>query len=212
MSDIVQSIEGTGGDAAAATTKNSNNAPGWQRGPKPKMAYQCGNLDDVLSAIQYEIQTHSQSLIPEEASCRMQLPLSATLEFPKARNASSPAAATTSSSLNKATNASIDPDPYPGYSIAASMSNFCDSKEKLKYQRVVAKAIMGAVGAADGFKYTERRTVDTATSDGYRFWYVCRDSLQNKDRVANKRRAGVHEYGPGMGPLPRYFFFYLFVS
>ncbi|KAL1639708.1 hypothetical protein SLS58_007606 [Diplodia intermedia] len=174
MSDIVPSIEETGGDAAAATTtkKRSTKAAGWQRGPRPEMAYQCGNLDDLLAAVQYEVQTHSQSLIPEEAHCRLQFTLNAGLEFPKVRIASSSSSPENPPlSLNKATNAPIDPDPCPGYSIAAALSNFCDSKEKLKYQRIVAKTIIGTVGAADGFRYAERRAVDTAKSDGYRFWY-----------------------------------------
>ncbi|OJD35154.1 c6 finger domain [Diplodia corticola] len=201
MSNIVQSVEGSGGDVVAAAATATEKAGGWQRGPRPEMAYQCGNLDDLLAAMQYEVQTHSQSLIPEEASCRLLFTLNAGLEFPKVRNASSAssssslAAATPPLSLNKATNAPIDPDPCPGYSIAAALSNFCDSKEKLKYQRVIAKAIITTVGAADGFRYAERRATDTAKSDGYRFWYVCRDSLQNKDRVANKRASG-QEPGP----------------
>ncbi|KKY22882.1 hypothetical protein UCDDS831_g03316 [Diplodia seriata] len=142
------------------------------------MAYQCGNLDDLLAAVQYEVQTHSQSLIPEEAHCRLQFTLNAGLEFPKVRIASSSSSPENPPlSLNKATNAPIDPDPCPGYSIAAALSNFCDSKEKLKYQRIVAKTIIGTVGAADGFRYAERRAVDTAKSDGYRFWYEGSDHV-----------------------------------
>lgn len=194
MNGIMQPVEEPGsGNAAAAAPKSDNNGLGWHRGPKPEMAYQCRNLDDVLAAVQYEVQTHCQGLIPEEVSWRLQFPVAAALEYPKIQDAE-----TAVRPLSKCTNEVIDPDPCSGYSVAAALSNFFDAKEKLQYQRVVARTIIAGIGAADGFKYSERRASDTAKGDGYRFSYVCRDSLQNKDRRANRGQVDGEVVGPGM--------------
>lgn len=192
MNGIMQPVEEPGsGNAAAAAPKSDNNGLGWHRGPKPEMAYQCRNLDDVLAAVQYEVQTHCQGLIPEEVSWRLQFPVAAALEYPKIQDAE-----TAVRPLSKCTNEVIDPDPCSGYSVAAALSNFFDAKEKLQYQRVVARTIIAGIGAADGFKYSERRASDTAKGDGYRFSYVCRDSLQNKDRRANRGQVDGEVVGP----------------
>lgn len=127
MNGIMQPVEEPGsGNAAAAAPKSDNNGLGWHRGPKPEMAYQCRNLDDVLAAVQYEVQTHCRGLIPEEVSWRLQFPVAAALEYPKIQDAE-----TAVRPLSKCTNEVIDPDPCSGYSVAAALSNFFDAKEKL---------------------------------------------------------------------------------
>lgn len=48
---------------------------------------------------------------------------------------------------------------------------------------------MAAIEEADGFKYSERHAYNPKIGgDGARLNYVCQDSLQNKDRKANKKK------------------------
>ncbi|KAK8151506.1 hypothetical protein IWX90DRAFT_446434 [Phyllosticta citrichinensis] len=165
----------------------------WTSSGKPQMAYQCKDLDDVLSAVQYQIQTTAQGLIPEEVVCRFQLPSSAILEYPGIKAAERPSVGQdeTPTPLRAADGGPIDPDPCPGYSIAAALSNFYDQKEKGNYQKVVAKAVVGAIQYADGFRWTIRRTQDTSRNDGLRFSYACRDSIQKSSRP--RKKAGSEE-------------------
>ncbi|KAK7551309.1 hypothetical protein JOL62DRAFT_91491 [Phyllosticta paracitricarpa] len=166
----------------------------WTSSGKPQMAYQCNDLDDVVSAVQYQIQTTATGLIPEEVVCRFQLSSSASLEYPKVKSAEKPSVNQdeTPTTPRAADGGPIDSDPCPGYSIAAALSNFHDQKEKANYQRVVAKAVVGAVQYADGFRWSVRRTKDTSNNDGLRFSYVCRDSIQNINRPRGKK-SGAEE-------------------
>ena len=51
------------------------------------------------------------------------------------------------------------------------------------------RSIVAAVEEADGLKYSERHAFNPKTGDdGSRLNYVCQDSLQNKDRKANKKK------------------------
>lgn len=215
MQSIEEGTTPPGNGAADDRAARAARDRGWIRGPRPEMAYQCRNLDDVLAAVQFEVQTHCQGLIPEEVACRLQFALGSGLDHPKVRAEGGSSSSTdqhgfvttatpTGTQLSKATNEPVDPDPCPGYSIAAALSNFYDAKEKLKYQRVVARAIVGAIGCADGFRYTERRTADTAKGDGYRLAFVCRESLQNKDKRVNRgqvRSGGEADQGTS-SPIP----------
>ncbi|KAJ4310657.1 hypothetical protein N0V94_008330 [Neodidymelliopsis sp. IMI 364377] len=61
----------------------------------------------------------------------------------------------------------------------------------LRYHRGVKPdvSIIAAIEEADGFKYSERHAYNPKTGgDGSRFNYVCQDSLQNKDRMANRKK------------------------
>ncbi|KAK8214390.1 hypothetical protein IWZ01DRAFT_540261 [Phyllosticta capitalensis] len=147
------------------------------------MAYQCKDMDDVLAAVQYQIQTSAQGLIPEEVVCRLQLPLNANLDYPRVKAEERPSVGQDETPIppKAADGGPIDADPCPGYSVAAALSNFYDQKEKANYQKVVAKAVVGAIQYADGFRWTVRRTKDTLSNDGLRFSYICRDSEQNQN-------------------------------
>ncbi|KAF2995592.1 hypothetical protein E8E13_004827 [Curvularia kusanoi] len=61
-------------------------------------------------------------------------------------------------------------------------------KEKLKIHRAVSKSIIAAIEEADGFKYSERHSHNPKNGDGVRLRYVCQDSLENRDRKANKKK------------------------
>ncbi|KAJ4369403.1 hypothetical protein N0V86_009235 [Didymella sp. IMI 355093] len=51
------------------------------------------------------------------------------------------------------------------------------------------RSIVTAIEEADGFKYSERHAYNPKIGgDGARLNYVCQDSLQNKDRKANKKK------------------------
>lgn len=53
----------------------------------------------------------------------------------------------------------------------------------------VIRSILAAIEETDGFKYSERHAYNPKVGgDGARLNYVCQDSLQNKDRKANKKK------------------------
>lgn len=61
------------------------------------------------------------------------------------------------------------------------------SVDLTQYQRLVVRTIIAAIGQTDGFGYTARNEWPSK-SNGRRFRYACKDSLQNKDRKANSNR------------------------
>lgn len=51
------------------------------------------------------------------------------------------------------------------------------------------RSIVAAIEDADGFKYSERHAYNPKIGgDGARLRYVCQDSLENRDRKANKKK------------------------
>lgn len=53
----------------------------------------------------------------------------------------------------------------------------------------IPRSIIAAIEEADGFKYSERHAHNPKTGgDGARLRYVCQDSLENKDRKANRKK------------------------
>jgi hypothetical protein len=54
---------------------------------------------------------------------------------------------------------------------------------------MLLRSIVAAIEGADGFKYSERHAYNPKTAgDGVRLEYVCQDSLENKDRKANRKK------------------------
>ncbi|KAF2144090.1 uncharacterized protein K452DRAFT_345547 [Aplosporella prunicola CBS 121167] len=139
-----------------------------RRRARPDTAYQCRYLDDVRSALRYQFQTHAEVFVPEEVSCRLIFGLDSSLEWTKEGQP-------TTATISRGRQESSTPDS--DYSVTTALSNFLDAKEKKQYQRAVAKIIIGAISRVDGYKYSERRTNDTSKGDGYRFQFICRDSL-----------------------------------
>jgi hypothetical protein len=56
------------------------------------------------------------------------------------------------------------------------------------YSLTICRSIIAAIEEADGFKYSERHSSNPKSGDGIRLRYVCQDSLENKDRKANKKK------------------------
>ncbi|KAF2456524.1 hypothetical protein BDY21DRAFT_372599 [Lineolata rhizophorae] len=64
-----------------------------------------------------------------------------------------------------------------------------DSKLSFQVQRAVTKLLLEATTAADGYRFNERQTMDQKRLRGTRWRFVCRDSLHNRDRIANWKRS-----------------------
>jgi hypothetical protein len=69
-------------------------------------------------------------------------------------------------------------------------------------QRAASRALVQAIEATDGFKYSFNNAWSAKDEEGLRFSYICQDSMQNKDRHANgfhktqKHLKGEGERGP----------------
>jgi len=50
------------------------------------------------------------------------------------------------------------------------------------------RSIIEAIQETDGFRYAERSAQNKEGGDGARLKYVCRDSLQNRDRKGNTKK------------------------
>jgi len=74
--------------------------------------------------------------------------------------------------------------------------------ERQIVQRAASRALVQAIEATDGFKYSFNNAWSARDEEGLRFSYICQDSMQNKDRHANgfhkttKHLKGEGERGP----------------
>ncbi|KAI7241024.1 hypothetical protein KC330_g866 [Hortaea werneckii] len=77
-----------------------------------------------------------------------------------------------------------------------------DGQARQSVQRAASRAIVQAIEASDGFKYSFNNAWAAKDDRGLRFSYICQDSMQNKDRHANgftktqKHLKGEGERGP----------------
>ena len=73
-----------------------------------------------------------------------------------------------------------------------------DSQVRKSVQRAAARGVQTAIEGADGFKYCFNNVWGLKDGDGQRFSYICQDSVQNKDRHANRfTRTQNHLKGGG---------------
>lgn len=73
---------------------------------------------------------------------------------------------------------------YPTANVDA-ITGHGDKTARAVVQRAASRAIVAAIEAADGFKYSMNNAWSAKDADGQRFSYICQDSMQNKDRHAN---------------------------
>ncbi|RMY65613.1 hypothetical protein D0863_08991 [Hortaea werneckii] len=77
-----------------------------------------------------------------------------------------------------------------------------EGQARQSVQRAASRAIVQAIEASDGFKYSFNNAWAAKDDRGLRFSYICQDSMQNKDRHANgftktqKHLKGEGERGP----------------
>ncbi|KAF2806171.1 uncharacterized protein BDZ99DRAFT_479448 [Mytilinidion resinicola] len=162
------------------------------RGPKPKTTYRVQNLENLAYHFQNELQSTSQSIIPETDSAQFVFYNDSTIQL-----------SATAVHSGKAGNKypTLPPNGHVDtvISLEEALYRTTEPKPKVKPQRVVARSIIEVFQKVDGFKYTERQASSTI-DDGTRFKYVCADSLQNPDRVAN---AASRSHGSSALPVEK---------
>jgi hypothetical protein len=147
------------------------------KGPRPDTTYRCLNLENLAFYFQNELQSTSQSLIPETDSAQFVFYNDSVILL-------SATAALTGNDTS-ASAAPINGNTESSISLQDALYRTTEPKARVKPQRVVAKSIIAVFQEVDGFKYTERQAGGYAGNDGTRYKFVCADSLQNRDRVAN---------------------------
>ncbi|KAF2497706.1 hypothetical protein BU16DRAFT_322903 [Lophium mytilinum] len=147
------------------------------RKPKPDTTYRVQNLENLAFHFQNELQSTAQSIIPETDSAQFIFYSDSMIQL-SATSAHNGTAGYKHASLVPNGN------PKTAISLEEALYRTAEPKPKVKHQRVVAKSIIEVFQKVDGFKYTERQASNNI-EDGTRFKFVCADSLQNRDRVAN---------------------------
>lgn len=99
-------------------------------------------------------------------------------------------------------------EAYPGIDVTlpkTTIAHILASEEgqaRQIVQRAASRAIVQAIEAMDGFKYSFNNAWAAKDDGGLRYSYICQDSMQNKDRHANgftktqKHLKGEGERGP----------------
>lgn len=91
--------------------------------------------------------------------------------------------------------------PLPKATIASILATTIGDERQI-VQRAASRALVQAIEATDGFKYSFNNAWSARDEEGLRFSYICQDSMQNKDRHANgfhkttKHLKGEGERGP----------------
>ncbi|KAH6625773.1 hypothetical protein C7974DRAFT_207173 [Boeremia exigua] len=146
------------------------------RGVKPDVYYRVPASESLDGALRNELDRNASSLIPSDVVTEFVFAAASTVTIP----------VTQQTSLD----ALIEPQDYAqSIQVEYALCREIDGKERLVIQRAIAKSIVAAIEETDGFKYSERHASNSkARGDGARFRYVCQDSLENKDRKANKKK------------------------
>ncbi|KAI9810146.1 MAG: hypothetical protein M1827_006672 [Pycnora praestabilis] len=84
----------------------------------------------------------------------------------------------------------------------ADAVNISYDNGRVKVQRAVCRVLVKAICDVDEFAYGIRN--DWMSKDGARYQYTCNDSLQNKDRVSNRRDSKMTNGNKSSGYRPTY--------
>ncbi|KAF2638568.1 hypothetical protein P280DRAFT_404552 [Massarina eburnea CBS 473.64] len=145
------------------------------RSLKPDVYYRCPNTESLDGALRNELEKNAASLIPMEIATEFVFSLTSTITISVAQQ----------SHLDSL----FDPAAWPqSIAVEYALCRDAEGKERLKLQRAIARSILETIQEIDGFKYAERQALNKEGSDGTRFKYVCVDSLQNRDRKANRKK------------------------
>ncbi|KAF1927347.1 uncharacterized protein M421DRAFT_101765 [Didymella exigua CBS 183.55] len=163
----------------------------YHRGVKPDVYYRVPTSESLDGALRNELERNASTLIPSDIVTEFVFAAASTVTVPVTQQAN--------------LDALIEPQDYAqSIQVEYALCREFNSKDRLKIQRAVSKSIVAAIEEADGFKYSERRAYNSKTGgDGARLNYVCQDSLQNKDRKANKKKETDAEDGDSDGATNR---------
>ncbi|KAJ9666978.1 hypothetical protein H2201_002811 [Coniosporium apollinis] len=179
-----------------ASADQPSQKPHKTRGPslKPDTVFQCGNVEGLVSSFQWLVDNATSSLIPDAVTCQFILGVDAVVEI-RATSNGTPSFLTLiqkqpESQADNADGKSPDlenpPEKKFTVSVASALAAFGDDAERLKTQRALARAIVEAIQDVDGYRYFEKQVWGTKGQNGCRFRFPCVDSLQNRERAANR--------------------------
>lgn len=167
-----------------------------------------GSLQELTDALKAEIEACTRSEVPELTTCELSIREDATL--PLLRPAIGPYSDGGEHDLGAEfkTEWTDGDEGYPGLSQrlpkapVSAILTAGDGQPRQIVQRAASRAIVQAIEATDGFKYSFNNAWAAKDEGGLRFSYICQDSMQNKDRHANgftktqKHLKGEGERGP----------------
>ncbi|KAH3944810.1 hypothetical protein HBH70_159820 [Parastagonospora nodorum] len=147
----------------------------YHRGLQPDVYYRCPTLESLNAALYTEVEKNASALIPVETVTEFIFGAASTITIPVGQQPS----------LNEL----IEPAEYlQSITVDYALCRDIDGKDRLKVQRAIARSIIEAVQDADGFKYAEKSAQSKDGGDGARFKYVCRDSVQFKNKRSHKKK------------------------
>lgn len=137
------------------------------RRDKPTHTHHCESLLDLQSALQAHVQATSSSIIPELMHHQFTFGNGTVFVI----ETDSPSGTSTTARTQT--------------TVAEAIAASADAEEEYRRQSHVARHILDRIQRTDGYSYFERQAWDATRLGGYRFKSLCKDSLQNRDRVAN---------------------------
>ncbi|KZM23885.1 uncharacterized protein EKO05_0011466 [Ascochyta rabiei] len=148
----------------------------YHRGVTPDVYYRIPSTESLDGALQNELERNASSLIPLDIVTEFVFAVASTVTIPVTQQPN--------------LTALIEPQDFAqSIQVEYALCRHSDGKERLKIQRAISKSIVAAIEETDGFKYSERHAYNPKTGgDGARLRYVCQDSLENRDRKANKKK------------------------
>ena len=163
----------------------------------PEISIHCQSLEEAQRELERLINEQEGSLIPEPVWCRFVLHTGATFSIDSSRgNAvgydgrNDGAAVEHGGNGINNINAKVSSPQLPrtAVSIPEVLDVSKDEKKRHEIQIAVGRAIVAALEDVDGFRYARRNNWETKARNGLRIKFVCSESLQNRDRAANRQR------------------------
>lgn len=179
-----------------ASADKSSQKPHKTRGPslKPDTVFQCGNVEGLVSSFRWLVDNATSSLVPDAVTCQFILGVDTVVEI-RATSKETPSflaliqkqpESQAADADGKSPESENPPAKKYTVSVASALAAFSDDAERLKTQRALARAIVEAIQDVDGYRYFEKQVWGTKGPDGCRFRFPCVDSLQNRERAANR--------------------------
>ncbi|KAF2648024.1 hypothetical protein K491DRAFT_699236 [Lophiostoma macrostomum CBS 122681] len=143
---------------------------------KPDVYYRCPASETLNGALRNELHQNATSLIPVEIVTEFVFAANSTITIPVIQQGNLDALGV------------ISADVPQSLTVEYALCRDIEGKDRLKTQRAVARSLIDVIQGIDGFQYTERQAFNKEGTDGTRFKYICMDSLQNRDRKANRKK------------------------
>ncbi|KAK1078081.1 hypothetical protein LTR33_007539 [Friedmanniomyces endolithicus] len=164
------------------------------------------SLQDLTDALKREVTDCTQSELPELTTCELSISEEATLPLlrpgigPYSDNGEHDLAPEYKTVWTDGTEGFPEVTGVLPKATITSILSAPEGQPRQIVQRAASRAIVQALEATDGFKYSFNNAWAAKDEGGLRFSYICQDSMQNKDRHANGfTKTQKHLKTPGEG-------------